>query len=190
MHDSQILLSILAASSLATLFVYRLAYRFCRWRLERIEYLAGHALPEDQVRLNLAPRWAAAWLVRDLLSYISGPSLYKGCAMSVPLGDWKAHSSVGASRRYLTPGFHSPQTSDKEVIPMRIQEKSRCGLVALNFRVPLQLRRQLRRAAAELDVTMTSLILEALQEISARVLPGLNSGTARLSDTAGMQRDP
>ena len=73
---------------------------------------------------------------------------------------------------------------------MRIQEKSRCGLVALNFRVPLQLRRQLRRAAAELDVTMTSLILEALQEISARVLPALNAGTARLSDTAGMQRDP
>jgi hypothetical protein len=72
---------------------------------------------------------------------------------------------------------------------MRIQEKSRCGLVALNFRVPLQLRRQLRRAAAELDVTMTSLIMEALQEISTRVLRAPSADTPHLNDTASVQRD-
>jgi hypothetical protein len=73
---------------------------------------------------------------------------------------------------------------------MRIQEKSRCGLVALNFRVPLQLRRQLRRAAAELDVTMTSLILQALQEISTRVLlePGVT--TPCVSEAVAMRREP
>jgi hypothetical protein len=73
---------------------------------------------------------------------------------------------------------------------MRIQEKSRCGLVALNFRVPLQLRRQLRRAAAELDVTMTSLILQALQEISSRALLVPGVAAPGMNDAVGVQRDP
>ncbi len=72
---------------------------------------------------------------------------------------------------------------------MRIQEKSRCGLVALNFRVPLQLRRQLRRAAAELDVTMTSLILEALQEVSRRSLSVPSADATGLSEQVCVQRD-
>lgn len=38
-------------------------------------------------------------------------------------------------------------------------------LVALNFRVPLELRRQLRIVAAERGVTMTSLVLETLNTV-------------------------
>jgi len=72
---------------------------------------------------------------------------------------------------------------------MRIQEKSRCGLVALNFRVPLQLRRQLRRLAAELDVTMTSLILEALQDISTKTLSAPGNDTSRQSGAACVPSD-
>lgn len=72
---------------------------------------------------------------------------------------------------------------------MRIQEKSRCGLVALNFRVPLQLRRQLRRLAAELDVTMTSLVLEALQDLSTRALPLATHEPALRSEPISIARD-
>ena len=38
-------------------------------------------------------------------------------------------------------------------------------LVALNFRVPLELRRHLRIVAAERGVTMTSLVLDTLQMV-------------------------
>lgn len=40
-------------------------------------------------------------------------------------------------------------------------------LVALNFRVPLDVRRKLRMVAAARDVTMSALILEALDQIVA-----------------------
>jgi len=38
-------------------------------------------------------------------------------------------------------------------------------LVALNFRVPLELRRRLRIVAAQRGVTMTSLVLDTLQAV-------------------------
>jgi hypothetical protein len=38
-------------------------------------------------------------------------------------------------------------------------------LVALNFRVPLELRRRLRIVAAERGVTMTSLVLDTLDPV-------------------------
>jgi hypothetical protein len=41
-------------------------------------------------------------------------------------------------------------------------------LVALNFRVPLELRRRLRIVAAERGVTMTSLVLDTLHAVIDR----------------------
>ena len=46
-----------------------------------------------------------------------------------------------------------------------VREDSNQPLVALNFRVPLDLRRRLKVLAAERSVTMTDLLLELLERL-------------------------
>ncbi len=46
-----------------------------------------------------------------------------------------------------------------------MREDSNQPLVALNFRVPLDLRRRLKVLAAERSVTMTDLLLELLERL-------------------------
>jgi hypothetical protein len=54
---------------------------------------------------------------------------------------------------------------------MKQQQSAKPRLVAVNFRIPLDLRRRLKILAATRNITMTSLLLELLEHLDLEEWP-------------------